>query len=130
MLPSFGSGNIVYRNNLVNNSQNINVEQGLSYKVEGTVVNGTTAVSWDNGTVGNYWSDYNGNGSYIIDQDNIDHHPLTQPVDISTVVPTPNPFLTIDSWFQPLIIATAIAAVIAISVLLYRRHRKTANLSK
>jgi len=35
-------------------------------------------VSWNNNMVGNYWSDYNGNGSYVIDQKNVDSHPLTQ----------------------------------------------------
>ena len=33
-------------------------------------------------------SDYNGDGIYVIDQNNIDHHPLTQHVDISVKVPT------------------------------------------
>lgn len=50
--------------------------------------------SWDNGTVGNYWSDYNGtdnNGDgagdtpYIIDENNRDNHPLMNPVDTKTI---------------------------------------------
>ena len=47
----------------------------------------------------------------------------------STPTPIPNSFLT-ESWFQPLIITTVILAVVIISMLLFRRHRKTANLSK
>jgi hypothetical protein len=53
-------------------------------------------VSWDNGSVGNYWIDYfvtypnasetgntgMGNTPYLMDPYNIDHHPLTVPFDI------------------------------------------------
>ena len=46
--------------------------------------NGTDVVSWDNGLVDNYWSDYNGQGAYVIDENNIDRHPLSQQVDISS----------------------------------------------
>jgi parallel beta-helix repeat protein len=95
-----GSGNIVYHNNLFNNSQNANVEHTHPYGVTG-VVNGTTVVSWDNGAVGNYWSDYQskypnatevdksgvGNTPYVIDGNNTDYCPLMHPVDISTEPP-------------------------------------------
>ena len=125
---SQGSGNIIFHNNLFNNSENANVDYQYPNKVKG-IINGTAIVSWDNGTVGNYWSDYNGNGSYVIDENNVDHYPLTQPVDISTVNPTP-----IDSSDRQIllsaipIIAVAVLAVIIISALLLRRHRKPASL--
>jgi len=105
ILLSFGSGNIVYSNNLVDNSKNVNVEQGLSYKVEDTVANGTTGVSWDNGTFGNFWSDYQikyidateidssgiGNKPYLIDENNTDYYPLMQRVNIPLEESTPTP---------------------------------------
>jgi parallel beta-helix repeat protein len=128
-LHGLGTGSQVYNNNFVGDSTNAIVDSsGPFYIPEGAVGNGTDKVSWNNGMVGNYWSDYNGHGLYVIDQNNVDHHPLTQPVNISTVAPTPNSILTIGSWFQPLIIAIAILAVVVISLLLYRRHQKTSNL--
>ena len=84
--PTQGSNNIVYNNNFVNNTkQNVKIENSYPYNSTG-IANGTVVVSWDNGKVGNYWSDYNGGGSYVINQNNVDHHPIAQPVDIPTVV--------------------------------------------
>lgn len=54
------------------------------------VVNGTILVSWDNGSVGNFWDDYQtkypnateltdsgvGSTPYLIDENNTDHYPL------------------------------------------------------
>jgi len=37
---------------------------------------------WNNGSMGNYWSDYSGNGPYFINNNNVDHYPLTAPVSI------------------------------------------------
>jgi len=85
-------GNLIYNNNFIGNTQNVYNEAVV-----------TTAVSanfWDNGKEGNYWSDYNGQGSYVIDENNVDHHPLTSPVDITKLtidtlsrapLPTPKP---------------------------------------
>jgi hypothetical protein len=97
---------------------------------------------WDNGVEGNFWDDYNGNGSYVIDENNVDHYPLTNPVDINAQTPTPIPTAT--SYLPPsnrnaphlapivylIPISVIVAVVIMLSVLLYRRHRKTAKLSK
>ena len=63
---------------------------------------------WDNGSVGNYWSDYAarypnasevgntgiGDTPYVIDADNVDYYPLMYPYDIendAVVFPTPEP---------------------------------------
>lgn len=71
--------------------------------------------AWDNGTMGNYWSDYLtlypnaseietsgiGDAPYIISESNIDHYPLMAPLDASIVsmpeiesapLPTPTPY--------------------------------------
>jgi len=76
MLSQGGAeGNLIYLNNFIGNTQNVYNEAVV-----------TTAVSanfWDNGKEGNYWSDYNGQGSYVIDKSNADNHPLTTPVDTS-----------------------------------------------
>ena len=63
---------------------------------------------WDNGSIGNYWSDYVtrypnasevgqtgiGDTPYIPYSDNIDHYPLTNPVDINAQPPTSTPTAT------------------------------------
>jgi len=115
-IPTLGSGNSVYYNNLIDNVQNIFVQHAAFYNVSTDVGNGTDIVSWDNGLVGNYWSDYGGQGTYVIDENNVDHHPLTQQVDISTTAPTP---LTIA------IIAIIVVAIgTGVGLLVYFKKRK------
>jgi len=93
-------GNTFYHNNFVNNE--------LLLADVGSVNN------WDNGTVGNYWSDYNGTDNdgdgigdtpYIIDKNNQDNYPLV------------NEIPEFPSW-TPLLIM--LLAVIAVAVI-YRR---------
>lgn len=126
-LLNFGTDNKVYGNNL-ENSKNALVETAFSYgnisPISGAVGNGTDNVSWDNGEVGNYWSDYYGNGTYVIDQNNIDHHPLTQQVDISVNTPTLTPLSTGFSITVPLLVLVVAIIIGIVSLLLYRRHRK------
>jgi nitrous oxidase accessory protein NosD len=68
--------NTFYHNNFINNTQTIQVESPSHQNY------------WDNGSEGNYWSNYNGtdnNGdgigdtSYVIDEKNIDSYPLMTP---------------------------------------------------
>ena len=79
-------GNTVYRNNLVGNSKQV---QLYSYEIFG-VENATDIISWDNGKIGNFWSDYQskypnatevnssgiGDTPYLIDENNKDRYPL------------------------------------------------------
>jgi len=69
------NGNDIYQNNFIDNSDQAYVENSDN--------------NWDNGSKGNYWSDYNGtdlnqNGigdtPYIINADNIDRYPLMNPI--------------------------------------------------
>ncbi len=66
--------NTVYSNNIIDNKKDVLFDQ----------FGNSTLVSWDNYNVGNYWSNFNGNGVYGIDEENIDHYPLMNPVDIKT----------------------------------------------
>ena len=114
-LATAGSGNVVYYNNFIDNSNNAFVEHNIleqHYPVynRSELAGSTAQVSWDNGKVGNYWSEYSGQGSYVIDENNVDHHPLTQQVDISAALPIA-------------LIATGIVAI-AVIFLLYRWRRK------
>ena len=130
--------NTVLKNTLMNNSQGVWVQSSynnfhnnvflnnseqvhLSIAVDAYLYESATAKpifnSWDNGEIGNYWSDYNGQGTYYIDENNIDHYPLTQ---------APN---KLNVGFILPIAVTILAVSIVISLLLYRRHEKTALLS-
>jgi len=120
-----GTGNKVYRNNL-DNSQNALIQTACPYNITRTIAyvigNGTDIVLWDNDVVGNYWSDYNGQGAYVIDKDNVDHYPLARQVDISTAAATTDTF-----WAPALTIAAVITGsvvIIGIVVLVYFKKRK------
>ena len=123
-----GLDNQVYRNNL-DNHENAFIQTTFAYgnisNIYYAIGNGTDVVSWDNGAVGNYWSDYNGNGIYVIDQNNVDHHPLTKQVDISFKTPTVMPLPTGISITAPLILLVMAIVFGIASLLLYKRHRKT-----
>jgi len=62
---------------------------------------------WDNGVVGNYWSDYSGSGPYILNSNNKDNFPSVSPIDIQlslpepTTNPTPTPAPTASPTEQP-----------------------------
>ena len=82
--------NLFYSNSFVDNDQNVQITSTPCSFCE--TINYTEA--WDNGTVGNYWSDYNGTDTdgdvigdtpYVIDENNQDNYPLMKPVDIKTI---------------------------------------------
>jgi parallel beta-helix repeat protein len=73
------SGNLIINNNLVNNARQVT----YSLLFAPTIIN-----IWDNGSEGNYWSNYNGTDynidgigdtPYVIDADNQDNYPLMEP---------------------------------------------------
>jgi nitrous oxidase accessory protein len=123
-LKSAGANNRVIWNNIDRNNVSVFVSHGGAFApkpAEGDTGNGTDIVVWDNGAAGNYWSDYNGVGSYVVDQNNRDNHPFTQPVDTALPAPTPN---TITSAPEPIIIAIAVVLVGAIAVVAFFVFKK------
>ena len=124
-----GTNDKVYQNN-IDNLQNAFVQTAFPYGNITTayeaIGNGTDVLSWDNDSVGNYWSDYTGNGTYVIDKNNIDHHPLTQPVNVLFNVPTLTPLVTGISLTIPLLLLVIAIVVGLVTLLLFRKHRKTA----
>jgi parallel beta-helix repeat protein len=116
--------NTFYGNNFLHNSyRNTRNNPGaLQISTPGT----TNGNYWDNGTYGNYWSDYDGSGKYIINENNIDHYPLKTQVEINSLsIPTtntgPDP-ISIDP--TPIVLGlVAILAIVTISLLMYRRHQ-------
>jgi parallel beta-helix repeat protein len=85
------SGNIFYENDFINNTSQV------TPPFLGSGQSAIAQNSWDNGIVGNYWSDYESrypnaseldssgswNTQYMIDADNIDHYPLMAPFNVS-----------------------------------------------
>jgi parallel beta-helix repeat protein len=111
------SYNNFHNNDFLNNSEQVHLSYAVgAYLYESSTVS-PISNSWDNGVIGNYWSDYNGHGTYYIDENNIDHYPLTQAPNKLTV-----------GFILPIAV-TILAVSIVISLLLYRRHQKTALLS-
>lgn len=73
-----------------------------------------TAIKWDDGEIGNYWGDYTAkypnaqvlpNGTwdtpYVIDANNVDNHPLVNPVDITPPDEPPPPPTQYTLTIQP-----------------------------
>ena len=140
LFVSHSGNNIIYLNNFINNTNQVSIEESVQ-------------AIWDDGRKGNFWSDYQskyvnateidnsgiGNTPYVIDRDNIDHYPLTQPIDISstaTPTPTSTPTLPPENSNPPhldpiyyLIPISIIGAIVIFSLLLFKRHRKTANIN-
>jgi parallel beta-helix repeat protein len=78
------ANNLVYSNNFIDNSALYGFQVSMPWP--------NNPVQWDNGKAGNYWSDYQarypnatqtssvGDTAYFINENNMDHHPLWQPV--------------------------------------------------
>jgi len=102
-----GSNNQFYHNNLVNNTKQVSVEHQMLFSssiVLAYSVNNTFDAGYLAG--GNYWSifqgvDSNGDGisetPYVINSDNSDRYPFTQPIGLSDYVPPEKPPV----YFEP-----------------------------
>jgi nitrous oxidase accessory protein NosD len=93
-------------------SNNLFYNNAILSSYDKVIVRAGSGNRWDNGEIGNYWSDYStrypnateignsgiGNTPYTIDTNNIDRYPIIIPIE--TLVPTPTvPEL---SWLIPL----------------------------
>jgi parallel beta-helix repeat protein len=137
---TIGLGNIVYRNNIVDNSQQAFVEREWEFAEEYQYNNGTDVISWNNGKEGNYWSDYQtqypnakekgssgiGNTPYMIDENNTDHYPLMSPVTISST-PPPITEPSSDSTLTIVTFVVVVVTIFAVVFFVYRAHRKRAK---
>ena len=83
-IGSMATNNLFYHNNFVNNYMNLM----YNWNPEMSNIN-----YWDNGTVGNYWSDYNGTDAdgdgigdtpHSICYKNVDRYPLMLPFNIES----------------------------------------------
>jgi parallel beta-helix repeat protein len=99
------SQNLFYLNSLINNTKNV---EEYRLGLPACPIN-----IWDNGTVGNYWSDYNGTDNtgdgigdtpYVIDENNQDNYPLTEPHAIPEF----------PSWAPLMVTLVAVVAVVVV----------------
>jgi nitrous oxidase accessory protein NosD len=135
-LSQVGSGNKVYGNNIVGNTQNAFGEQTYPYNIsmiDNAIGNGTDVVLWDNGSIGNYWSDYSakypnateiggsgiGDTPYVINGNNQDNYPLWSLAEISSSSSS-EPFPTT----LVVTISGVSVIVVSISLLVYFKKRK------
>jgi parallel beta-helix repeat protein len=114
-----GGNNYIFKNDFVGNLQQVFIGQSNGN------VSGIDLVSWDFGKEGNYWSDYNGSGIYTINQNNSDHYPLTQQMDISSIAINLTPIVP---ELPVLVLVPLLLSMFSVAVIL--RHRKTANLKE
>lgn len=77
-----GRGNVIYQNNIVGNNQQVTLGVLMYPSVPYTEVD---AIALDNGSIGNYWSDYSGSGIYSVDGQTVDHYPQTGLIDTSSI---------------------------------------------
>ena len=117
---SYSTNNTFYHNNFVLNTKNFHIAGGSSPNF------------WDNGTEGNYWSNYTGadlNGDsigdtpYVIDTNNADRYPLMNPFEIPDPE-IPDTIPEFPTWTtMPLALA-----VFTVAVTIYKRKlRKLRN---
>lgn len=86
--------------------------------------------AWDNGKIGNYWSNYNGTDQdhdgigdtpYVIDVLNMDNYPLIQsPISPPTVAQT------IPTWLIIMLIVAPVVAVVTL-IFVFRKNRKNSH---
>jgi len=124
---SSGGNNSFYLNNFVSNYNDV---VGWTGAVEGDF--------WDNGTVGNFWSDYvgfDGDGDgvgdtpYVINDHCRDGHPLMAPFDVSSVTVEMPEWANTPDLAEPFPTALAVgatgasAAMVGAGLLIYFRKR-------
>ncbi|UCC57982.1 MAG: right-handed parallel beta-helix repeat-containing protein [Candidatus Bathyarchaeum sp.] len=120
-LADGSNNNVIYHNNFVNNQEEIGIQVLITSTIDRTAVTETGGANvWDNGTAGNYWSDYTtqyptateigdsgiGDTAFRINSINIDRYPLMEPVDLGTIPEFP-------SWtILPLLLMATLVVII------------------
>jgi parallel beta-helix repeat protein len=123
------SSNLIYRNNFVNNTKQVYDVgwEGIGQPFPGIPLPSKNIWENDSPAGGNYWSDYSGMETYVIDENNVDHYPQAQQITFSALAPTPTPSVP---EFSSLSILLLVLVATVISLLLCRRHRKIISQNK
>ena len=153
------NANTVSKNDIINNFEGIGLDKEANYFYLNNLINNTYDVRlhifsdpyvpysknvFDNGSVGNYWSDYKAkypnaieightgiyNTSYVIVGNITDNYPLMAQYNIGMTgipisVPTPTPSVPEFSWLAMLTLF-----LFMLSVTMILRHRKNINLNQ
>lgn len=119
VLTNLGGGatnNLFYLNNFIDNNE-------LAVPPDNCLNRVITPNLWDNGSVGNYWGDYNGQKVYEINENNIDHYPLTEKAAIPLILPPS--FTSSPSFTSPdlslLVIISLLFCLFPIAIFICRR---------
>lgn len=135
--------NLIYLNNFIDNV----VSDSLQVSMPGATMDAPPNPNrWDNGTHGNYWSDYTarypnaseigdtgiGDTPYFINEFNIDHYPLMNPVLVALPRLPSTETSESEAFLTALIIGAVIIVVALVSLMLLLRRfsimrRVTAN---
>ncbi|MBE0526568.1 MAG: right-handed parallel beta-helix repeat-containing protein [Candidatus Thorarchaeota archaeon] len=106
------------RNEIFNNT--------LSFNTPNAICEGTSN-HWDNQIdTGNWWSDYNGEGPYIIDENDQDNFPITNEPTISNETTTTNGSWSIDPFLVG-IVGGVVGIIGLVIIIAYRRRVAVAN---
>jgi parallel beta-helix repeat protein len=129
------NNNTIYHNNFYKQEGETQVSIPIEKTPFGTEKEEGVDV-WDNGTAGNYWSDYNGtdaNGDgigdtpYTMSTKNIDNYPLMTPFEVdnsTTTLPTTEPSTEPLPTTTLIITSIILIAVISSTLIVYFRKRK------
>jgi len=105
-----GSDNRIDRNNFIDNTKQV-YDTARDRSEMSPSIN-----TWYDGDSGNYWSDYNGTGAYVIDQNNQDPFPTSKPFRFPN---EPFPENTKEDFAISNILWSVIIAVVAVLLLVY-----------
>jgi len=127
----YGPSNRIIRNDIINNGKGVLVDIGVNIIHHNNFVNNTVQAavnagsspvnSWDDGSKGNCWSDYNGTDNnrdgigdtpYILNENNQDNYPLMEP----TIIPE------FPSWTPMLLLLVTLT--VALSIYKWRLAKK------
>jgi parallel beta-helix repeat protein len=119
--------NVIYHNNFLHNQQEGGIQVLVTSTIDRTAITETGGLNvWDNGSSGNYWSDYTtqyptsteigdsgiGDTPFHINNDNIDYYPLMEPMEIPEV-PSNYEIPEFPTWIiLPLLVMTLFAIII------------------
>ena len=131
---SLSSTNFIYANNFISNDQPVFDEAQLASSYPEDLSSFPFSENiWDNSTLGNYWSNYNGTDSdgdrigdvpYIVDATNADNFPLMNPFADPIIPSIPSPD---EDPFPTLLVAIASAVsviLVGLGLLVYLIKRK------
>ena len=129
---------LLFNNNFIDNGVQVNTDSTYVFAT-GDEVPAFHSGFFDNGTFGNYWSDYRGvdfNGDgigdspYVIDGNRTDHYPLMTPYILTDITipsfpsPTPEPTASPEPEFPTTILGSVIIVIVGLGIFTYYKKYK------